>query len=141
AASFPYALRTLVDEVTLRPVVVEDGAPVEIDPLSSGGEVDFGDPIGSGETIYTLHSELRTFPESFGCQKASFRLSLSGPVLKALRRLASASEQELDEAARVARPPPPTRPPRTGGRRPPANRRLAGAPARRRPSRWGWVAG
>ena len=66
AASFPYALQTLVDEVTMRPVVVEDGAPVEIDPLSTGGEVDFGDPIGFGETIYTLHSELRTFPESFG---------------------------------------------------------------------------
>ena len=105
APSFPYALQTLVDEVTMRPVVVEDGEPVEIDPLSSGGEVDFGDPIGPGETIYTLHSELRTFPESFGCEKASFRLSLSGPVLKTLRKLASASETEIDAAARAARPP------------------------------------
>jgi saccharopine dehydrogenase-like NADP-dependent oxidoreductase len=89
----------------MRPVVVEHGTAMEIEPLSSGGEVDFGDPIGRGETIYTLHSELRTFPESFGCEKASFRLSLSGPVLKMLRKLSSAAEEEIEAAARAARPP------------------------------------
>src|SRR5437773_443975 len=68
--SFPYALQTLIDEITMRPVIVEDGEPVEIEPLTSGGEVDFGEPIGRGETIYTLHSELRTFPTSFRCKKA-----------------------------------------------------------------------
>jgi saccharopine dehydrogenase (NAD+, L-lysine-forming) len=104
-ASFPYALQTLVDEITMRPVVVEDGEPVEIEPLASGGKVDFGDPIGPGETIYTLHSELRTFPESFGCEKASFRLSLAEPLLKTLRRLASGSEDEIEAAARAALPP------------------------------------
>jgi lysine 6-dehydrogenase len=104
-ASFPYALQTLVDEVTMKPVVVEDGEPAEIEPLSSGGEVDFGEPIGRGETIYTLHSELRTFPDSFHCRKASFRLSLPGPTLDKLRKLAAAPEQELEAAARAALPP------------------------------------
>jgi lysine 6-dehydrogenase len=103
--SFPYAAQTLVDEVTMRPVLVEDGEPVEIEPLSSGGEVDFGDPIGRGETIYTLHSELRTFPESFGCEKASFRLSLSEAMLETLRKLATASEEEVQDAARAGLPP------------------------------------
>jgi lysine 6-dehydrogenase len=101
-SSFPYALQTLVDEITMRPVVLEDGEAVEIEPLSSGGEVDFGDPIGRGETIYTLHSELRTFPGSFHCEKASFRLSLPAPTLKTLRKLASASENEIEAAARAA---------------------------------------
>jgi saccharopine dehydrogenase-like NADP-dependent oxidoreductase len=87
------------------PVVLEGGEPMEIEPLSSGGEVDFGDPIGIGETIYTLHSELRTFPESFGCEKASFRLSLSGPMLATLRKLAAASQEEVQAAARAALPP------------------------------------
>ena len=105
--SFPYALQTLVDEVTMPPVVVEQGEPVEIEPLSSGGEVDFGEPIGRGETIYTLHSELRTFPGSFHCRKASFRLSLSEPVLKSLRRLSSASDEERETVARKALPPSP----------------------------------
>jgi lysine 6-dehydrogenase len=103
--SFPYAVQTLVDEVTMRPILVEDGEPVEVEPLSSGGEVDFGDPIGPGETIYTLHSELRTFGESFGCEKASFRLSLSGSMLKTLRNLATASEEEVQATARAALPP------------------------------------
>jgi lysine 6-dehydrogenase len=104
-SSFPYALQTLVDEITMPPVVVEDGAPVEIEPLAKGGEVDFGDPIGLGETIYTLHSELRTFPESFHCRKASFRLSLPQPTLNTVRRLAKASEDEREAAARKALPP------------------------------------
>jgi lysine 6-dehydrogenase len=105
AASFPYALQTLVDEITMKPIVVEDGEPVEIEPLTNGGEIDFGDPIGRGETIYTLHSELRTFPESFHCERASFRLSLAAPTLKELRRLADASEKVLESAAREALPP------------------------------------
>jgi lysine 6-dehydrogenase len=104
-SSFPYALQTLVDEITMPPVVVEDGEPVEIEPLSSGGPVDFGEPIGRGETIYTLHSELRTFPDSFHCRKASFRLSLPKPVLSRLRELASAPEGEREAAAKSAPPP------------------------------------
>jgi saccharopine dehydrogenase-like NADP-dependent oxidoreductase len=104
-SSFPYALRTLVDEITLRPVVVEGGERTEIDPLSSGGEVDFGEPIGRSDTIYTLHSELRTFPSSFHCERASFRLSLPDAMLKDLRRLAEVSKEDLDAAARAALPP------------------------------------
>ena len=85
--SLPYALRTLIDELTLAPVVVREGEPVELEPLSDGGEVDFGEPIGVAETIYTLHSEPRTFGESFGCRECSFRLSLSPPLLERLREL------------------------------------------------------
>jgi lysine 6-dehydrogenase len=100
--AFPYALQTLLDEITMRPVVVEEGEAREIDPLSSGGEVDFGEPIGRGDTIYTLHSELRTFPSSFHCARASFRLSLPDTTLGELRRLAGASEEEVSRAARSA---------------------------------------
>ena len=75
----PYALRTLLDELTLRPVILRGGEPVELEPLTSGGSVDFGEPIGTAETIYTLHSELVSFGESFGCAECSFRLSLARP--------------------------------------------------------------
>ncbi len=77
--SVPYALQTLVDELTIAPVVLRDGHPVEIEALAPGGEVEFGEPIGRGDTIYTLHSEMRTFGESFGAAEGSFRLSLSPP--------------------------------------------------------------
>jgi saccharopine dehydrogenase-like NADP-dependent oxidoreductase len=97
--SVPYALQTLVDELTLPPVVIQHGEPVEIEPLSDGGTVDFGDPIGEAEAIHTLHSEMLTFGDSFGCREASFRLSLAPPLLARLRELAGASPQEVERAA------------------------------------------
>ena len=104
-ASYPYSVQTLVDELTLRPVVVADGEATEIEPLSDGGEVDFGEPIGTAPTIHTLHSELRTFPQSFGCREASFRLSLGPAVLERLRELASAPPEQVRAAAADASPP------------------------------------
>ena len=102
--SYPYAVQTLVDELTMRPVVVEAGKAVEIEPLSDGGAVDFGEPIGSAPTIHTLHSELRTFPQSFGCQEASFRLSLAPAVLEGVRELAAAPERIASAAAEASPP-------------------------------------
>jgi lysine 6-dehydrogenase len=103
--SVPYALRTLIDELTLAPVVVRDGEPVEVEPLSPGGVMRFPDPIGEAGTIYTLHSEVLTFPGSFGCSESSFRLSLAPALLDRLRELTSASEEQLGSAAREALPP------------------------------------
>jgi lysine 6-dehydrogenase len=101
----PYAIQTLLDELTLKPVVLRDGEPVEIEPLAPGGEVDFGEPIGVAQTIYTLHSELATFGRSFGCKGASFRLSLSPSVLSRLRELVGASPEHVTAAAREAMAP------------------------------------
>ena len=103
--SFPYALQTLVDELTMAPVVIRDGEAVEVEPLSPGGTVRFAEPIGDGETIHTIHSEMRTFPESFGCREASFRLSLAPALLERLRELAAAGEDTRRAAAAAARPP------------------------------------
>ena len=105
--SVPYALRTLIDELTMAPVVIRDGEPVELEPLADGGTVDFGEPIGPGETIFTLHSEMRTFGDSFGCREGSFRLSLAPALLEKLRDLAQAPDEELEQAAREAVPPSP----------------------------------
>ena len=103
--SVPYALQTLLDELILHPVVLRDGAPLEIAPLEPGGRVDFGAPIGPAETIHTLHSEIRTFGDSFGCREASFRLSLSPNLLAELRALAGASEAKIARKASEAAPP------------------------------------
>jgi saccharopine dehydrogenase (NAD+, L-lysine-forming) len=101
----PYAIQTLLDELTLAPVVIQDGQAREIEPLQPGGTVDFGEPIGIAETIYTLHSELATFGESFGCRAASFRLSLAPALLRRLKELVGTSAEELAEAARESRSP------------------------------------
>lgn len=103
--SLPYALQTLIDELTMPPVVLRGGEPVEIEPMTEGGEVDYGEPIGLAPTINTIHSELRTFGESFGCEESSFRLSLAPALLERLRELTVASEDEVRRAgAEVVRP-------------------------------------
>ena len=101
----PYALRTLLDELTLAPVVLEGGKPHELRPLASGGAVRFPAPIGDADTIHTLHSELRTFGPSFGVPRASFRLSLAPELLEALAQLVSAPEEEVAAVAMSAAPP------------------------------------
>jgi saccharopine dehydrogenase (NAD+, L-lysine-forming) len=102
--SYPYSPRTLVDELTMEPMAVRAGRPVALEPMSDGGVVDFPDPIGSGQTIYTLHSEVRTFADSFGCSECSFRLSLSPAVLERVRRLVGASDEQIAAAAAAAVP-------------------------------------
>jgi saccharopine dehydrogenase (NAD+, L-lysine-forming) len=91
----PYALQTLIDELTLAPVVTEDGEPRELAPLAPGGEVDFPAPIGRAATIHTLHSELQTFASSFGARRVSFRLSLAPLLLERLTALTGAPPEEL----------------------------------------------
>lgn len=101
----PYAVQTLVDELTLAPVVLRESRPVEIEPLTAGGAVDYGEPIGTAETIFTLHSELATFGDSFGCRECSFRLSLAPALLERLKRLVHASADEIAAAAQEAASP------------------------------------
>lgn len=103
--SFPYAVRTLLDELTMAPIALVGGQPRELGPMEPGGVVDFGEPIGQASTIHTLHSEILTFGPSFACRGATFRLSLSDQVLEALRELTGASEERVAEVARSASPP------------------------------------
>lgn len=101
----PYALRTLIDELTLAPVVLDKGAARELAPLSPGGFVEFPAPIGRAETIYTLHSELQTFGRSFGVRRASFRLALDPAVRARVEQLIGAGDDEVDAAAALSLPP------------------------------------
>jgi lysine 6-dehydrogenase len=103
--SFPYAIRTLLDEITIPPMALVDGRARELNPLQAGPTADFGEPIGEGETIFTLHSEVLTFGDSFDCPKVTFALSLSPKVLESLEKLRGASEERIAEVARSASPP------------------------------------
>jgi lysine 6-dehydrogenase len=103
-ASFPYALQTLVDELTMDPMARRGGEPTALEPMQAGGEVELPYPVGRADTIYTLHSEVRTFPSSFGCADCSFRLSLNPATLERVRALAEADELEIAAAARAAMP-------------------------------------
>jgi saccharopine dehydrogenase (NAD+, L-lysine-forming) len=103
--SFPYALRTLLDEITMPPMALINGEARELKPMQPGPEIDFGDPIGTAETVFTLHSEVLTFGDSFSAENVTFALSLSPNVLEALQGLVGASEERIAEVARSASPP------------------------------------
>jgi lysine 6-dehydrogenase len=103
--SFPYALRTLLDEITMPPMAIINGRAQEMKPLQEGPRADFGDPIGEAETIFTLHSEVLTFGDSFGAPNVTFALSLPPVVLESLKELSGASEERIAEVARSASPP------------------------------------
>ncbi len=105
--SFPYAVQTLLDEITMPPMALVDGSPRELEPLQAGPTLDVGDPIGEVETIYTLHSETLTFGPSFGAKDVTFALSLPPAVLERLKELAGASPEEVADAAASAAPPSP----------------------------------
>ncbi|MDP9188024.1 MAG: saccharopine dehydrogenase NADP-binding domain-containing protein [Actinomycetota bacterium] len=105
--SFPYALRTLLDEITLPPMALINGRPEQMKPLQPGPTLDFGDPIGEAQTIYTLHSEVLLFGPSFGAKNVTFALSLSPRVLEELRGLVGAGEERVAELAAEAVPPSP----------------------------------
>ena len=105
--STPYAVRTLIDELTVPPVVVRHGAATEVEPMTSGGRIPFPDPVGERDSLYTLHSEVRTLPESLGASECDFRLSLTPQVLEALTELRGRPAEEI-AALRPAPPSPRT---------------------------------
>jgi lysine 6-dehydrogenase len=103
--SFPYALQTLLDEITMPPMAIINGRPQEMRPLQEGPHADFGEPIGEADTIFTLHSEVLTFGHSFGAPNVTFALSLPPAVLESLKELSGASEERIAKVARSASPP------------------------------------
>jgi lysine 6-dehydrogenase len=72
----PYAVETILDELSMPTPVVRGGQDVFLEPLTDAGTVEFGEPVGSAPTIYTIHSEQATFADSFGASEVSFQLSL-----------------------------------------------------------------
>lgn len=83
----PYAVETILDELSMPTPVIRNGEPVFLDPLTDAGTVEFGEPIGAAPTIYTIHSEQATFADSFGAQEVSFQLSLNPVFLDKIRLL------------------------------------------------------
>jgi Saccharopine dehydrogenase NADP binding domain len=91
----PYSVKTLLDELRMKPMVVADGEVRPVEPLSGEAERDFPEPVGRATGIYTIHSELATLPRAFpSLRTASFRLCLSAGLLEKLLALAPGDEPE-----------------------------------------------
>lgn len=83
----PYAVETILDELSMPTPVVRDGEIVYLPPMTEAGTVEFGPPAGPASTIYTIHSEQATFGQSFGARNVSFQLSLNPVFLDRIRFL------------------------------------------------------
>jgi saccharopine dehydrogenase (NAD+, L-lysine-forming) len=83
----PYAVETILDELTMPTPVVRGGEVQMLAPMTPAGVVEFGDPVGPAETIFTIHSEQATFARSFGASEVSFQLSLDPRFLEKVRLL------------------------------------------------------
>ena len=83
----PYAIETILDELSMPTPIIRDGEVEFVDPLTDAGTVEFGPPAGPAPTIYTIHSEQATFAQSFGARNVSFQLSLNPIFLDKIRLL------------------------------------------------------
>jgi saccharopine dehydrogenase-like NADP-dependent oxidoreductase len=104
----PYAVETILDELTMPTPVVRDGQVQMLEPMTPAGVVEFGDPVGTAETVFTIHSEMATFPRSFGARDVGFQLSLDPRFLAKVRLLAelglaSTDPVEMDGGSVVPR--------------------------------------
>jgi len=99
----PYSVRTLLDELQMRPVIVEGGEVREVEPLSGEAERDLPEPVGRATGIYTLHSELKTLPRAFpSLESVSFRLCLAPGLLEKLLALGEGEEPTPYEQSEAA---------------------------------------
>ena len=99
----PYSVRTLLDELSMSPVIVEDGELIEVEPLSGQAVRRLADPVGPATGIYTLHSELATLPSAYPTlERASFRLCLSPGLLEKLLALGEDEEPEPYEQSEAS---------------------------------------
>lgn len=103
--AWPYSLATILDEMTLRPMVWRDGQYIDLDPLSEEESFDFRAPIGTRIAHHTLHSEAATLPHSFadkGVQEVFFKISFFGYSEAAFRRLQALTQLGLGDKEPVS---------------------------------------
>jgi lysine 6-dehydrogenase len=86
---FPFAISTVIDEYTKKPVEYLNGTFVELPALSGGEEVVFPEPVGRNVCHYSIHSEPATLPTSLGrgVRSVEFRLGISEKMVRALSPL------------------------------------------------------
>jgi saccharopine dehydrogenase-like NADP-dependent oxidoreductase len=84
----PYALDTILDEFALEPMVYSEGQAKAVPPMSGSELIDFPQPVGKAEAVYSLHSEVAMFPRSFpGLREAGFKVAFPRDFTQKIRFL------------------------------------------------------
>ncbi len=102
ASAFPaYSIRTVIDEVTQGPGIVENGVKKKVPPLSGKTEVVMPEPSGKVEAYYIKHSEPATMADFIGkgTRNVSFRIGFPAndfATFKTLAQLGFGNEEKID---------------------------------------------
>jgi lysine 6-dehydrogenase len=80
---FAYSAKTILDEVTMNPVVFENGDFKEVEPLSGKEHYQLPSPVDEVDGFYSIHSELATLPFTMkGIRTVTFRVGFSPTLLQ-----------------------------------------------------------
>jgi saccharopine dehydrogenase-like NADP-dependent oxidoreductase len=102
---FSYAVPTIIDELTVEPMVFEKGKFAAKPPLSEFEDYWFSEPLGILPMHLSLHSEVATLPISFqdkGIQECFFKINYWGMAkntvekIKVLADYGFASQEPVD---------------------------------------------
>lgn len=87
---FSYAVPTIIDELTVEPMVFEKGEFLAKPPLSEFEDYWFTEPLGILPMHLSLHSEVATLPISFqdkGIQECFFKINYWGMAQNTIERI------------------------------------------------------
>jgi len=87
---FTYAVPTIVDELTVEPMVFENGEFVAKEPLTGFEDYWFTAPLGMLPMHYSLHSEVATLPVTFkdkGIQECFFKINYWGMAKQTVEKV------------------------------------------------------
>jgi saccharopine dehydrogenase (NAD+, L-lysine-forming) len=87
---FTYAVPTIVDELTIEPMVFENGEFVAKEPLTGFEDYWFTAPLGLLPMHYSLHSEVATIPVTFkdkGIKECFFKINYWGMAQKTVEKV------------------------------------------------------
>ncbi len=92
---FTYAVPTIIDEMTVAPIVFRDGEFVECEPLSEFEDYWFTPPLGLLPMHLSLHSEVATLPISFrhkGVKECTFKINYWGMARETVEKVNTLAE-------------------------------------------------
>ena len=101
---FTYAVPTIVDELTVNPMVFEDGEFVAKEPLSDFEDYWFEPPLGLLPMHLSLHSEVATLPITFkdkGIRECFFKINYWGMSKKTVEKVRVLAEFGFDSSKPV----------------------------------------
>ena len=96
---FTYAVPTILEEMTLNPIVYKDGDFVDEEPLSGFEDYWFAPPLGLIPMHLSLHSEVATIPITFkdkGVKECFFKINYWGMAKETVEKVQVLAEFGFD---------------------------------------------